>query len=1019
MLEAVLTPIRLRVASLAAAISLTLLSAPRAGATYATGQSAVLPLGQQNFSFNGVNGSPGVAAAGMSSPSGVWSNGTLLIVADTLNNRVLIYNTLPAANGTSADIIVGQPDAASSGANQGLAAPADNTLSGPTGVFYDGTNLFISDTGNHRVLIYNALPVDNNTSADFVVGQADMISGLANRGAAASSSTLSSPSGVYSDGVSLYIADKGNNRVLLYNAIPAVNGALADVVVGQVSATVVTANQGGAPNGKTLSGPAGVYAAGTKLFVADQNNNRVLIYNPIPTLNNTSAGVTVGQVLLTSSTANQGGTVKANTLSAPAAVYSNGVKMIISDQNNNRVLVYNSVPVLNNSTASVVVGQTAMTAGAANRGLASPAADGLFQPVSALSDAAGTNIFVVDRSNNRVLLYNPFPAANGTSAAIVLGQSNMTTGTANQAASTPAANTMFRPASVHASGAKLFVADRFNSRVLIYNSTPMAANPSADVVVGQVLMSSGSSNRGGAAAANTLSFPADVYSDGIKMLVSDQSNSRVLIYNAIPAANGAAANFVLGQTALTLRNPNQGLAAPTANTLSFPAGVHFDGTNLFVADRNNNRVLIYPGGIPAGNNQAATVEVGQAGMVTGASNRGGAAAANTLSFPTDVFSTGTKLFVADQNNNRVLIWNTIPVANGTAADVVIGQPNMTSVLANQGPAGTLPAANTLSRPAAVFSDGVSLYIADQGNNRVLVYNTIPTANNAAADVVLGQTALTAGAANIGASATANTLSSPNGVFASTTTGRLYVADANNNRVVLNLPAISTPIGPAGGPLTLTTPIEPPLASLQAPPGAFSQTPSVILGAVVGFPSAPSPAGAIKATGVGVQVVTIPVSQPQKNVSLAVTYLPADVAGLDRSRLVLARYEPAQDLWVPLPSTSDTANNRVIGQTDHFSLFQIMQVDPTGNSVTNVKAFPNPLMIGQGQTTMTFSKLPPNARLRVYTATGALIKDIAVDGTGIARWDATNQAGLGVASGVYFVFAQGGGEQRTVKVAVQR
>ncbi len=1016
MLDRVLIPLRAGAVGLAASILLGILSVPRAGATYATGQNAVLPLGQQNLSFNGVNGSPGVAAAGLFSPSGVWSNGTILIVADTTNNRVLIYNTLPTTDGTPADIVVGQPDAASSGANQGLAAPADFTLSGPTGVFYDGTNLFVADTGNHRVLIYNFLPVDNNTPADFVVGQANMTSGLVNQGAAASASTLSSPSAVYSDAVALYIADKGNNRVLLFNAIPAVNGALANVVVGQVSATAVTANQGGAAAASTLSQPAGVYAAGGKLFVADQNNNRVLIYNPIPTVNNTAAGVVVGQALLTSAAANQGGAITANTLSGPAGVYCDGVKLIVADANNNRALVYNSVPTLNNASANLVLGQANMTSGAANRGLLSPAANSLSRPVGAVSDPAGTTLYVVDQSNNRVLLYNPFPAANGAAAAVAVGQSNMTAGTANQATTTPAANTFFRPGAVHVSGAKLFIADRFNSRVLIYNSPPTAVNPPADVVVGQVLMSSGSSNRGGAAAANTLSFPADVYSDGTKMLISDLGNNRVLIYSAIPAVNGASANFVIGQTVLTARNSNQGLAAPTANTLSFPAGVHFDGTKLFVADRNNSRVLIYSGGIPAGNNQAASLEVGQAGLITGLSNRGGAATANTLSFPTDVYSTGTKLFIADQNNNRVLIYNTIPVANGTPADVVIGQPNMTAVAVNQG--GTA-AANTLSRPAAVFSDGAALYITDQGNNRVLVYNAIPVANNAAADVVLGQTALNGGAANLGASAAAGTLSGPAVIFTSTATGRLYVADANNNRVLLDLPAISTPIGPVGGLLVLNTPIEPPQSQVSAPPGAFGQSQSVILGAVLSLPSAPSSAGAVKASGVGVSVVTIPPVSLLKNVTLSVSYLPADVNGLDRSRLILARYEPVQDLWVPLPSTSDTANNRVIAQTDHFSLFQIMQVDPTGNTVSSVKAFPNPLMFSQGQTTMTFSKLPANARLRVYTVTGALIKDIAVDGTGIARWDATNQAGLGVASGVYFVFAQGDGEQRTVKVAVQR
>ena len=46
--------------------------------------------------------------------------------------------------------------------------------------------------------------------------------------------------------------------------------------------------------------------------------------------------------------------------------------------------------------------------------------------------------------------------------------------------------------------------------------------------------------------------------------------------------------------------------------------------------------------------------------------------------PSGLYSDGTRLFVADKLNNRVLIWNAWPTANGQAADVVLGQAAMTS-----------------------------------------------------------------------------------------------------------------------------------------------------------------------------------------------------------------------------------------------------------------------------------------------------------------------------------------------------
>lgn len=1004
-----------RAGALAAFFLLGLSLTARAAAPYATNQSAILPVGQPNLSFNGINGTPGVAAAGLSSPGAAWSNGSMLIVADTSNHRVLIYNTLPAANGAAADVILGQPDATSNSANQG-GAPGASTLSSPSGVFFDGVNLYIADRGNNRVLIFNTVPVDNNTPADTVVGQTSMTSGAANQGAAASSGTLSAPNAVYSDGTALYIADRGNNRVLIYNAIPGlgVNGTFANVVVGQANGTATAANQGGLPNAKTLSGPTGVYATAGKLLISDQNNNRVLIYNAIPAVSNSSADAVVGQVLLTSAAANQGGAAGANTLSAPAGVYSDGVKLIVPDSNNNRVLIYNTIPAVNNSPANVVVGQTVMTAGAANQGKGAPAAGTLSRPAGAVSD--GANLYVADQNNNRVLLYNPTPATNGASASQVQGQSTMTTGVANQAAGTPGANTLSRPAAMalDSSGTKLLVADRFNNRVLIFNSLPSAANASADVVIGQVLMSSANSNQGGAvAAANTLSFPASARAAGAKLIVTDQSNNRVLIYNALPAVNNSSANVVVGQPTLVGRSPNQG--GLSASSLFLPADAASDGTRLFVADRINSRVLIY-NAIPAANGAAANVVVGQVFMSSGASNQGGLANAKTLSLPSGVFSDGAKLFIADQNNNRVLIYNAIPAINNAPADVVVGQPNMVSSATNQGGA---PAANTLSRPASVYSDGTALYIADQGNNRVLIYKTIPAANNAAADIVLGQAALNAGGSNAGGAAAANTLFAPNSVFTDSTTGRLFIADGNNNRILLDLPAISATLGAAGGGLTLNTPTEPVSAVLQASAGALAQPAYAILGAAAAFPVAPSPAGALKASGIGAQITLSPSLQPAGSVTLTVAYNPADVAALDRSKLILARYDASAGVWVPLPSASDAANNQVIAQVDHFTLYQIMQVDPSGNSLATFKAFPNPLEPAAGQTTMTFSQLPPNSRLRVYTLSGVLIKDLTADVTGIARWDATNQSGLKVASGVYFVYLQGAGDKRAVKVVVQR
>ncbi len=102
-------------------------------------------------------------------------------------------------------------------------------------------------------------------------------------------------------------------------------------------------------------------------------------------------------------------------------------------------------------------------------------------------------------------------------------------------------------------------------------------------------------------------------------------------------------------------------------------------------------------------------------------NRGGAAAANALSAPHACFIVNGSLFVADANNNRVLIWERLPTSNGQAADTVLGQADFVSVAVSRGGS---PGANTLRRPTALrYKDGM-LFVADQQNHRVLIYRSM-------------------------------------------------------------------------------------------------------------------------------------------------------------------------------------------------------------------------------------------------------------------------------------------------------
>jgi hypothetical protein len=729
---------------------------------------------------------------GQNSPSSVVSADGKFIVADTSNNRVLIYNSIPDTSNVLPDVMIGQTNLCSTSANLGLAAPTANSLSGPYGVYFDGEKLFIADTGNNRVLIFNSIPTSSGASADVVVGQQNFISKNANQGGAANANTLSGPRSIYSNGEKLFISDYINNRVLIFSSIPSANNASANFVIGQANMTTVTANTGGI-NANRLSSPFGVFSSGTNLLIADSGNNRVLIFNSIPGADDASANFVVGQTNMTNGNANQGGAVTDKTLNSPSAVYVSSGKLIISDTSNNRTLIYSSIPASDNVSADFAIGQADFTHNSANQG-GSVASTTLSSPRSAF--VGGGKLFLADSSNNRVVGFNSIPADDNASADLVLGQVDMTHNAANQPG-TPAANTLAAPDYVFSDGTHLFVAEQDNNRVLIYNSIPTSSNASADVVVGQPNMSSVSPNQGGSPAANTLKAPYGVWSDGTKMIIADYQNHRVLIYNHIPTRNNASADFVIGQIDMTHNSSNQG-GSIDANTISGPIGVYSNGEKLFVSEILNNRILIF-NHIPDRNNVSADFVIGQVDFNHGSANQGGATpAANTLRFPFHISAAGEKLIVGDANNHRVLIYNHFPTQNNASANVVIGQEEFSQGLANRG---GVPTANSLSFCTGVYSDGTRLMVGDNSNYRALIFNTIPTSNGASADVVLGQSNFTSNTGNQGTWPGANTIWGANNVFGVTHPNgskMIFISDFLNGRVPAYI------VGPKNESLSLST-----------------------------------------------------------------------------------------------------------------------------------------------------------------------------------------------------------------------
>jgi len=808
-----------------------------------------------------------------------------IFMADTENNRVLGWDSVDLyENGDPADLVLGQPDFVTADAP---APPSAASMNAPAGITvgYDGI-IYVSDTGNNRVLVFIPWNIcdfyeyyddiwcieedgyefsdffwpefTNGMEADYVLGQPDFATSIA---AATSRTSLNRPMGLVTDiNDNLVVADRGNNRVLIYEW-PFSNGLAANRIVGQTVnglgfAPDWTASEApDPPTAVSLNGPTSVAAGilGTRIYIADTGNHRVLVYDDEPA--DGRADAVIGQPDFVSNSPGIG----SDKLDTPSGLNMDaGNRLFVADTNNHRVLVFDQVNP--DGQADHVFGQPDYDSNIPNNGGISDAS--LFAPTGIATDATFMDVYIADRGNNRVLQYNqPLPnpvpdiaemdpnavlagsqgltidiwgaglidqtavEVNGvqratgseflgltrltleasdlittaeltitlrnpapgggqsipvtlavyepqvgdTVADYVLGQKGFTTNYGEFTRVT--ASSLDRPSgvAVDPQTGRLFVADLRNARVLSWPSTSARNNGQpADLVLGQPDFETWGAN-----PAATLGTPTGLAVDSQGALYVSDALSGVIRLFAPPLTNGMAPTH----TITGLRNP---------------LGLFIDAQdNLYVADSRNNRVLVYEGPLLNGDSTPDKV-YGQPDFESVAPNQGGAITASTLNFPTGVaLDKAGNLYVADTLNHRVLVYLAGDDGDATA-DFVFGQGDDFSTGAPNNGGVT---AGSLNFPFAVAVDGAgTLYVADTNNHRLLRYAQ-PFTTDRTADFVFGQNgSFTQNQINNGGRSW-STFHEPIDL-ALADDGALFVADRANQRVlVFQMEPIETPSQP--------------------------------------------------------------------------------------------------------------------------------------------------------------------------------------------------------------------------------
>ncbi len=234
-----------------------------------------------------------------------------------------------------------------------------------------------------------------------------------------------------------------------------------------------------------------------------------------------------------------------------------------------------------------------------------------------------------------------------------------------------------------------------------------------------------------------------------------------------------------------------------------------------------------------------------------------------------------------------------------------------------------------------------------------------------------------------------------------------------------------------------------IANIVIPAGALSTSSTTIT--VVPNPGPPAPPpGGVGVPNLGVSIllgngqtmlsggqlgsISFSYQDPNKNGTVGATGVPV-------SQLKVFSYNAVSGNWQQDAATTlDTVNELVFGLTPHFSFFSAFGVPPTANLGT-IRIYPNPFKpngpnsdegrpfnAADPNSGIIIDNLPADYQIKIYTISGSLVAHFNSLGAGAGKvqWDAKNDMGKDVASGIYFVVITSQGTMTaTRKVAILR
>ena len=220
-----------------------------------------------------------LSGAGNSRPTGIWSDGTTMWVADFDDDKIYAYNLSTKARDSSKDF--------------NTLSAAGNT--DPVGIWSDGTTMWVADNGDDKLFAYNLSTKARDSGKDF-----NTLNGAGNN----------NPNGIWSNGTTMWASDTDDDKLFAYNMSTKARDSGKDFNTLSAAGNNV---------------PTSIWSDGTIMWVSD-TDAKIYAYNLSTKARDSSKDF--------------------NTLSAagntqPYGMWSDGTTMWVSDYLDSEIYAYN------------------------------------------------------------------------------------------------------------------------------------------------------------------------------------------------------------------------------------------------------------------------------------------------------------------------------------------------------------------------------------------------------------------------------------------------------------------------------------------------------------------------------------------------------------------------------------------------------------------------------------------------------------------------------------------------------